>query len=59
MATSLRRFASSSDDWHATSTRARAYYEERHTVDAVMSRFEQVFFEASRRAPAARACEAA
>jgi glycosyltransferase involved in cell wall biosynthesis len=45
----LSHAATYSDEWIAMSHRARRYYEERHTVPAVMSRFERLFLETARR----------
>ncbi len=41
----LRRLIDSPDTWREASRRARRYYLDHHTVDAVMRRFERVFLD--------------
>jgi glycosyltransferase involved in cell wall biosynthesis len=42
----IRRLLQSSDEWRQCSTRARLYYVENHTLDAVMPRFVGIFLDA-------------
>jgi glycosyltransferase involved in cell wall biosynthesis len=41
----IRSFMESHKEWETSSLRARKYYLHNHTVDEVMTRFEQVFME--------------
>lgn len=46
LAAGIQRLIQSSDEWRQISTRARRYYLENHTMDAVIPRFVEVFLEA-------------
>lgn len=46
LAAGIQRLLLSSDEWRQCSTRARLYYAENHTLDAVMPRFVGIFLDA-------------
>jgi glycosyltransferase involved in cell wall biosynthesis len=50
LALALRELLESPDRWSAASREARRYFVENHTVDAAMTRFEEVFVDAGRAA---------
>lgn len=45
LAAGIRRLIQSSDEWFQVSARARRYYVENHTLDAVMPRFVEIFLD--------------